>query len=363
MRSVVPAVSALLVIQFFVAVTIAADTYPESKTADGPDKGIVLSEFIYVDAPFPECHATTIAESKGSIVAAWFGGQHEKNPDVGIWVAHRTAAGWSKPVEVVNGIQHSRLRYPCWNPVLFQPRQGPLLLFYKVGPSPSTWWGELITSADGGKTWSVPRRLPEEIAGPIKNRPIELSDGTLVCGSSSEHDGWRVHIERTTDQGLTWSRTGVLNDGKQMHAIQPTILVHGNDRLQILCRSRQHKIVEAWSNDAGLTWSEMRPIDLPNSNSGFHAVTLRDGRHLLVFNHTARGRSPLNVAVSPDGKKWFAAAVLENIRGEFSYPSVMQSADGQVHITYTWLRKRAKHVVIDPTKLTLREIKGDAWPQ
>ena len=118
MRSGVPAVSALLVIQFFVAVTIAADTYPESKTADGPEKGVVLSEFIYVDAPFPECHATTIAESKHGIVAAWFGGQHEKNPDVGIWVAHRTAAGWSKPVEVVNGIQHSRRRYPCWNPVI-----------------------------------------------------------------------------------------------------------------------------------------------------------------------------------------------------------------------------------------------------
>jgi len=73
---------------------------------------------------------------------------------------------------------------------------------------------------------------------------------------------------------------------------------------------------------------------------------------LLVYNHTTDGRSPLNVAISHDGKVWEAAAVLEDEAGEFSYPAVIQSADGLAHITYTWKRKRVKHVVLDSTKLT-----------
>jgi predicted neuraminidase len=106
----------------------------------------------------------------------------------------------------------------------------------------------------------------------------------------------------------------------------------------------------------------MTLIDLPNPNSGTDAVTLRDGRHLLVYNHTAKGRSPLNVAVSTDGDTWQAALVLENEPGEYSYPAVIQTADGLVHAVYTWKRQRIKHVVIDPAKLQLRPIEGGVWP-
>ena len=84
---------------------------------------------------------------------------------------------------------------------------------------------------------------------------------------------------------------------------------------------------------------------------GVDAVTLMDGRHLLVYNHTPIARSPLNVAVSKDGKAWTPALVLEDQRGEYSYPAVVQSRDGLVHVTYTWKRQKIKHVVIDPTKL------------
>ena len=120
------------------------------------NEAIVTSEFIYTDAPFPQCHASTIEESGHGIVAAWFGGEHEKHPSVGIWVARLENGTWTEPVEVANGNQDGGDvdRYPCWNPVLFQPTEGPLLLFYKVGPNPREWWGELITSNDGGKSWS-----------------------------------------------------------------------------------------------------------------------------------------------------------------------------------------------------------------
>ena len=120
----------------------------------------------------------------------------------------------------------------------------------------------------------------------------------------------------------------------------------------------------------GVTWTPMALTDIPNPNSGIDAVTLRDGRHLLVYNHTIRedvgkGRGTLNVALSSDGRQWQAALVLEHEPGEhsgFSYPAVIQSSDGLVHITYTWKRQRIRHVVVDPAKLTLRPIAGGKWP-
>jgi predicted neuraminidase len=333
-------------------------------SARASEAGMVTMEFVYETAPFPQCHASTIAESGAGLVAAWFGGTREKNKDVGIWVARKVDEIWTVPSEVANGVQNANTRYPCWNPVLFQAADGPLLLFYKVGPSPSTWWGMLITSNDGGLTWSKPQRLPDGILGPIKNKPLQLEDGRLLCGASTEHEGWRVHMEWTEDRGASWSRTDVLNDGKTMHAIQPTILQHKGDHLQILCRSRGvGKIVQAFSSDLGKTWSEMTACELPNPCSGIDAVTLKDGRHLLVYNHTSRGRSPLNVAVSTDGKKWKAAIVLENTPGEYSYPAVIQTSDGMVHVTYTWKRQRVRHVVLDPARFVLREIKDGAWPK
>ena len=102
---------------------------------------------------------------------------------------------------------------------------------------------------------------------------------------------------------------------------------------------------------------------LPNPNSGIDAVTLSDGLQLLVYNHTPRGRSPLNVAVSRDGKNWQAAAVLEDQPGEYSYPAVIQTPDGLVHVTYTWKRQRVRHVVLDPAKFELRPIDNGRWPQ
>ena len=120
--------------------------------AEPGKNGYILGEFIYSleNKPTPECHASTIEETSKGLIAAWFGGTHERNKDVGIWVAHKEGDQWSTPVEVVNGVQSDTLRYPCWNPVLFQPKSGPLLLFYKVGPSPREWWGMLVTSDDEG---------------------------------------------------------------------------------------------------------------------------------------------------------------------------------------------------------------------
>jgi len=336
------------------------------------EDAVLTSELIYEDAPFPSCHASTIAESGGGLVAAWFGGTDEGNKDVGIWVSRKEKGKWSAPTEVADGVQAPGKRHPCWNPVLFQPKNpagSPLLLFFKVGPSPRAWWGEMVSSKDAGRTWTKQRRLGKGVIGPVKNKPIELDKGVLLCPSSTEHAGWKVHFEFSPDQGRTWSSTGIVNRGKLFSAIQPTIFRHADGRLQALCRSQQGRLTQTWSSDMGKTWSEMSASPLPNPSAGADGVTLRDGRHLLVYNHTTsgllarpRGREMLNVALSSDGKEWQAALILEKQRGEHSYPAVIQAADGLVHITYTYHRRRIKHVVLDPTKLKLKPIKQGRWP-
>jgi predicted neuraminidase len=332
-----------------------------------PQPGYVSGEFIYETAPFPSCHASTIAETGDGLIAAWFGGTDEGNADVGIWVSRHQGSGWTAPVEAANGVQPDGNRWPCWNPVLFQPTSGPLMLFYKVGPSPRTWWGMLMTSADRGRTWSAPRRLPDGILGPIKNKPVQLPDGILLCGSSTETDQrpsiWRVHFERTADLGATWERIGPVHDGVAFSAIQPSILFLGGNRLKAVGRTRQGRIFQIISEDDGRTWGTMSATSLPNPSSGTDALTLKDGRHLIVYNHTGRGRSPLNVAVSADANEWKAALVLESASGEYSYPAVIQTRDGKIHTTYTWKRARVKHVVIEPDKLTLRDMPGGDWPR
>jgi predicted neuraminidase len=316
---------------------------------------IVSSEFVYERAPFPSAHASTLVETRDGLVAAWFGGTRERDPDVGIWVSRRGPGGWSAPVEVANGVQPGGRREPCWNPVLFQPAKGPLLLFYKVGPSPREWWGLARTSDDGGRTWSAAIRLPTGILGPIRAKPVELPSGELLAGSSTEHAGWVVHMESFSGSGPSqlaspkaWRKTGPLNDATQFGAIQPTILAHSATRLQILCRSQQKIVTEAWSDDAGASWGPMTATTLANPSAGIDALRLADGRFLLVYNPQAAGRDTLEIAVSPDGKAWKRAAVLENSPGEYSYPALIQTRDGLVHASYTWKRERIKHVVLDP---------------
>ena len=354
----------------FSIVGLAAVAVADYPPVAVPGEGALLSaELIYSleGRPTPQCHASTIVETPGGLVAAWFAGTREHHVDVGIWVARREGETWSKPVEVVTGAEGEEQDYPCWNPVLFQPAKGPLLLFYKVGPSPRMWWGALITSDDHGATWSKPRRLgtsdklfPENrnLLGPVKNKPLQLSDGSILCASSTENRGWRVHFEVTRDLGKTFEVIGPIHDASKFDAIQPSILTYPDGRMQILCRTQQNVVATSWSNDGGKSWSPMKATSLPNPSAGTDALTLHDGRQLLVYNHAVRtpgknGREVLNVAVSKDGQMWETVLTLEkkDRSAEFSYPAVIQSKDGLVHITYTWQRQTVKHVVLDPKKI------------
>ncbi|MFN7127637.1 MAG: exo-alpha-sialidase [Brevundimonas sp.] len=343
------------------AVLIAAVAAPTSAEPAGP---VVVSEFIYATAPYPQAHASTVVETRtGVIAAAWFGGAYERSPDVEIWFARRGPAGWETPVSVADGVQADGSRLPTWNPVLFQDPEGALHLFYKTGPSPSTWWGMERTSTDDGRHWSPPRRLPDGILGPIKNKPVVLADGSWLSPSSTETpaEEWSIHFERSEDRGQTWTSTPPVASPVGLAAIQPSLLFHPDGRLEAVARTRQGVLSMTWSNDGGRTWSPLAAIDLPNPNAGADAVTLRDGRQLIVYNHSAHlpgdpghgPRWPLNLALSDDGVTWRKVLTLEDapLKDGYAYPAIIQTRDGLVHLTYTYNRERIRHVVLDPSKL------------
>jgi predicted neuraminidase len=303
----------------------------------------------------------------GEFVAAWFGGREEGASDVAIWGARLTKSGWSEPFEMAR-----EAHTPTWNPVLFAAADGTIWLYYKFGPNPQEWTAARRASRDGGKTWLPPEHLPAGIYGPIKNKPLVMGDGTIVSGTSVEsYRSWSCWAEVSRDNGRTWTRHGPImpedlgpvkpgapmklaavpgseNWHRTHGIIQPAVVLLGAQRIRMFVRATQDigRICYTDSLDGGATWTPAKRTELPNPNSGIDAVGLRDGRIAMVYNHTERGRSPLNVAASRDGERWNNFLALETEPGEFSYPAVIQARDGSLHITYTWNRKKIKHVVV-----------------
>lgn len=402
---------------------IGSGSYHYSVEISTSHPAIVEDQFLYEKASFPECHGATIVELKnGDLVASFFGGTKERNPDCCIWVCRKPkgATEWSAPYLAADGVfslndpqaplagitaestpagagpvastfvgdPAQARRKACWNPVLFQVPGGDLLLFYKIGLKVADWSGWLVRSKDGGKTWSKREPLPKGFLGPIKNKP-EYVDGRIICPSSTEgSEGWRIHFEISDDKGKTWKmvgpveaemnvptalrKAGVANADDQeggeaikgeglkpIYAIQPSLLRHKDGRLQVLCRTRNAQLATSWSSDNGNTWSKVTLADFPNNNSGTDAVTLKDGRHVLIYNDfstlpgTPKGpRTPLCIAISEDGVNWKNVLTLEDSPiSQYSYPSIIQGKDGKLHAIYTWRRQRIAYKEIDLTKL------------
>ena len=321
--------------------------------------------WINQDADYPQSHASSLVQtSNGDLLATWFGGLHERHEKVAIYVARFDVSkqAWLPATQVAKGIGQNANPLPTWNPVLFQPPGGPLTLFYKVGPTPRDWWGMMLQSEDNGHRWTAPHRLPKGFIGPVKNKPVVTGMGVWLAPSSTETNGqWRLHFEQSKNQGHTWTRTQPVQNGPGLDAIQPSILTWPDGRLQALARTRQGVMATTWSYDRGRHWSPLTAIDLPNPNSGTDAVTLQDGRQLLVYNHSAHrpetpgkgSRYPLTIALSTDGIHWEPVLNLEDKprKEGYAYPAVIQTRDGLVHISYTVGRQSIKHAVIDPALL------------
>jgi predicted neuraminidase len=320
---------------------------------------MLRSEFVFTRAPFRQCHASTLVElARGKLLAAWFGGAHEGAADVAIWGSIFEDGKWSPPK-----VWASAAGTACWNPVLFLLQPGEAALYFKYGVNPRSWKGAVATSSNG-VNWSTPVDLPSGILGPIKNKPIRCANGDIVAGSSTETRlHWNCWVNISSDNGATWSLVGPLHIGLlHLGIIQPTLWESSPGHLVMLTRASGDlgRICRAVSSDGGHTWSDPVPTSLPNPNSGIDAVRMSDGVIALVYNHTTQSRSPLNIAFSRDnGLTWSDPLTLESEPGEFSYPAVIQTSDGMLNITYTWQRRRIRHVVIDP-RIAVRQ---SVWPQ
>ena len=314
---------------------------------------ILADELIRPGAP--SCHASTIVETRrGDLVVAYFAGTYERHPDCNIYVniKQKGSKDWSKAILAADGGGTA-----CWNPVLTELPDGELWLFYKVGKAVKDWTGWLVKSRDGGRTWGHPEPLPDGFLGPIKNKPL-LSGGKLLCGSSTEGSGWRFHVELLDLKTGQWRYVGPVEstlalktDDNQPHpidCIQPSILQLKDGRLMVLMRTHNARLAQSFSSDGGETWTPVTLSEVENNQSGTDAVTLKDGRHALVYNnfetlpYTKKGpRTPLSLAISKDGRTWTHLLTLEDSpTGEFSYPAVIEGRDGTLHITYTWRRDR-----------------------
>jgi predicted neuraminidase len=135
---------------------------------------------------------------------------------------------------------------------------------------------------------------------------------------------------------------------------QPTVIERSNGDLYALMRTwhddpAKRFLWQAESKDYGRTWSRPSYSAIPSVNSAIEMVKLRNGHAVLAFNHGRdRERTPLNLALSLDeGRTWPFCRALETGEGSFSYPSLVETKDGNIHVTYSHHRQFIKHVELN----------------
>lgn len=306
-------------------------------------------EFIFTkNEKAPSCHASTVLPlDDGTVLTAWFGGAHEGDNSVEIWVSKRDTEGnWSTPVSVSEGdnIAH-------WNPVLYMQENGTIILYYKHGETIPDWITRYITSDDNGNTWSKPATLVEGDTfggrGPVKNKCLKLKNGTLLAPASTEQNKkWIPFVDVSYDDGYTWTFDKYMERPKYKGAyvglIQPT-LWESDQGVHCLMRSNKGAVYRSDSTDNGITWSKPHRTRIPNNNSGIDCVKDDSGRLWLIYNPVDVNwgvRHPLSLAWSKDNGKHFTEVLIpEPGNGEFSYPAIT-CKNNVLYITYTYKRKQ-----------------------
>lgn len=326
------------------------------------DTGGKVSFVFEDDRPFAQCHASTLTQAPdGTVIAAWFAGTKEKDSDVGIWISRCVDDKWTPPALAAKVEESAH-----WNPVLFTDAEDVVYLFFKVGPEISHWRTYWMHSQDNGASWTPPGELVPGDAGgrgPVKNKPIILSDGSWLAPASTELGPWEPFSDRSTDRGKTWQRSDNFEiDRKKLKgkgAIQPTLWESTPGKIHALLRTASGNVWRTDSNDYGVTWSPVYETGLPNNNSGLDVLRLDGGQLLLVLNPVGMNwgpRTPLSLALSCDnGLSWTIIAHLEDdpieTKHEYSYPAIIRTQTG-IAISYTWRRERVRCWLIDDKALT-----------
>ena len=312
---------------------------------------IIASELILPIRDGWQSHASHILPLPGGeVYSVFFYGSREGNNDVRIYGSLRhTDGSWTEAVPLSEDDS-----VPHWNPVLFRREDGPVLLFYKVGPTCSTWLTRCRVSTDNCRSWSESFELvPGDVSGgrgPVRNKPIYLADGSILAPGSTELGEWKCFFDRSTDGGKTWQRSADVRLDAQWLGkydclngrgiIQPT-LWQTEQGIHALMRSSEGYIFRTDSPD-GIHWCTPYATKLPNNNSGIDAVSLPDGRLVLCCNPVGSNwgqRTPLSLYISEDNGSTFhlLTHLYTDTRGGYAYPA-LQYEDGRLHISYTWDR-------------------------
>ena len=327
---------------------------PERKIEDPFGSIEFSSELIFESIPgYPVHHCSSITEApNGDLLVTWYGGSYESSDDQVLFLSRRKkgARTWSKPEIIVTSPGK-----PPGNAILFTDKAKRVWLLWGQmdGTQPmsrGTGWDACRlfyrTSADSGVTWSADKPFFHDTLGWLpRNLTIFLKDGTLLVPISDERNGHGVDLSfflATKDNGATWTQSGIMRGGEQ-----PTFIERSDGTLLAYLRVRPN-IKAAESHDGGKTWTEPVPTQWKNPDAGISMRRLNDGHVLLVFNNQDNSRSPLHIARSLDeGRTWEKPLQLESNPGEYSYPSVLQTSDGKIHIIYTFRRYSIKHVELN----------------
>ena len=263
------------VLTIMTAISCKQEKVDSASHADKKDSVKLLSSgFVFEPGqPFAQCHASTVLHIRnGNFLVAWFGGTHEKHDDVGIWLSKGKPGQWSAPVEIAKIREDAH-----WNPVLFRADDGDIILYFKVGKTIDHWETWYKRSADGGETWSEAQELvsgDKGGRGPVRNKPIILSDGTWLAPSSNELKGvWNAFVDLSNDQGKTWSASPFLSVNrdsiKEEGVIQPALWESANGNVHMLLRSSTGVICRSDSKDFGKTWSPVYKTEFTQSEQWY----------------------------------------------------------------------------------------------
>ena len=353
-------------------------------------------------------HAPSIVELKdGSLRAVWFSGSREGASDVTIQtsVLNVISQRWGLETTLFNRAQleNGLLRYvkKIGNPVIARALDGSLHLWV-VNVSLGGWAGSAITwarSVDEGATWSTPKRLVTSpflnISTLVKGAPVPMADGSVSLPAYHEFITKFGEVLHVSAKGEMLDKTRIPGSH---NSLQPVVLVASTTEARAYMRASQGgKVVMSSTLDAGKTWTEAAAINLPNPNSALAGLVSSNGNNWVALNPSVQGRqslalfkagslgtfdgtrpifvegSELSLATSnlklpiadhaallgrelkargasdADIQAYVASSARQlcgptDCVQEFSYPFLLQTRDGSLHLIYTWHRSRIKHV-------------------
>ncbi len=338
-----------IIVVLIIAFALHSCSSDVSKEENGDNQIENISYVFDEERPFPQSHASTLVRmGNGEFLVAWFGGTEERDDDVGIWMSKGQSNAWSSPKEV------AKIRNDAhWNPVLFEDEKGEIHLFFKVGKEIADWETWIMSTNDFGETWTEARELvagDKGGRGPVRNKPIILSNGRWLSGASHEMNEWDAFVDWSDDKGQNWESSAYITSDiervKKKGLIQPTLWESEPGKVHMFLRSTEGYVYRSDSDDYGTTWSKAYKTDIPNPNSAIDLAQLENGKLALLYNPDAKNwgdRSTLILAFSSDnGETWPEEVFIEdskNKKAEYSYPAIVAWGNN-VALTYTWNRDK-----------------------